>query len=351
MKYKRLPHFTKEIDGRTVTGIFAVHGNIDSGNDVSLPGSFAKRLADDSRKRVRFLWNHDSYQPPIASIKSIREIGRDELPEKVLEFAPDATGGVEVVREYYQGVPLADWVFTAVSKGDIEEMSYAYDVHDWDMEERDGKRVRILKDVELFDISDVTWGMNPATAGVKRAPWAKKGEALASLIGELVAGMTGDDMEEEDIWEEMADATDRDVATIRGILSGDIIRPSDEILEGLAGYFEIEVDRLTSAADEDAEKRWLPTGLRFTEHADAARTVAKAFSDRARDIHQLRAKEGRVLSEANRNRIKALCDALLQVHNDLDNLLAATEPKADPARVLAEYAEFQRLTAVLDQNL
>jgi HK97 family phage prohead protease len=173
MDYKTLPFFLKELDkkNRTVTGIFAVHGNVDSGLDMSVNGSFQKGL-DTGRNRVRFLWNHNSMNPPIASIKSIREVGRDGLPEKVLEWAPEATGGVEVVRKYYEGVELAEWVFKGIQEGDITEMSYAYDVHEYTIKERDEGQmpIRILNEVELYDISDVNWGMNPATAGVKGLP-------------------------------------------------------------------------------------------------------------------------------------------------------------------------------------
>lgn len=187
---KTLPQFTKEINGRTVTGIFAVHGNVDDGGDMSIPGSFARRLMNGDRKRTRFLWNHDSWNPPIASIKEIREIGRAELPAKVLQYAPDATGGVLVTREYYSDVPLADWVLAGIRAGDIDEMSYAYDVHDYGMEDRDGRKVRIMKDVELFDISDVNWGMNPATAGVKGLgdglTFMQHGEAVVSTLSAYV---------------------------------------------------------------------------------------------------------------------------------------------------------------------
>lgn len=173
MDYKTLPYFVKELDTKTkmVTGIFAVHGNVDSGFDMSVNGSFAKRLSD-GRSRVRFLWNHNSMNPPIASIKEVREVGRDELPAKVLEWAPEATGGVMVKREYYEDIPLSEWVFKSIEKGDITEMSYAYDVHEYTIKEReDGQRpIRILNEVELYDISDVNWGMNPATAGVKGLP-------------------------------------------------------------------------------------------------------------------------------------------------------------------------------------
>lgn len=172
MFYKTIPYFVKELDvkTRTVIGVFAVHGNIDAGGDMSVNGSFGKRL-NDGRSRVRFLWNHNSMNPPIASIKQIREVEKDGLPSKVLDWAPEASGGVEVTRKYYEGVPLADWVFKGIEEADITEMSYAYDIHEFSIKKLDdGKEIRILQDVELYDVSDVNWGMNPATAGVKGLP-------------------------------------------------------------------------------------------------------------------------------------------------------------------------------------
>lgn len=260
-KTKVLPQFTKEINGRTVTGIFAVNGNVDSGNDMSINGAFAKRLADGSRKRVRHLWNHNSMKPPIASIREIREVGRDELPEAVLQYAPDATGGVLVTREYYEGVELANWVLAGIKAGDITEMSYAYDVHDWDYEDRDGRKVRLLKDIEIFDTSDVNWGMNPATVTVK--------------------GLTGD-------------------------------------------------------------------GLTFTQYGEAVATALADYLERIKDRRNFRAKEGRVLSSANRERIKTLVSSLHEVAGDLEQLLTETEPKADPALVLQALADYQATIARLN---
>lgn len=175
MLYKTLPYFVKELDKktRTVTGIFAVHGNVDSGGDMSVNGSFEKWLKE-GRQRVRFLWNHNSMNPPIASVKEIREVGRVDLPANVLEWAPEATGGVEVTRKYYEDIPLSDWVFKGIQEGDITEMSYAYDVTlRQDVNNPDNPRhYRNLLEIKLYDISDVNWGMNPATSGVKGLPVA-----------------------------------------------------------------------------------------------------------------------------------------------------------------------------------
>uniref|UniRef100_A0A6H1ZF37 Putative peptidase n=1 Tax=viral metagenome TaxID=1070528 RepID=A0A6H1ZF37_9ZZZZ len=174
MEYKILPQFVKELDipSRTVTGIFAVHGNIDEGGDISVNGSFGKQLNDGSRQRQRFLWAHNSYNPPVASIKGICEVEKADLPEAVLKWAPEATGGVLVTRKYYDGVELADWVFKGIQEGDVTEMSYGYDPVVYEIVDDDErpKLRRILREIKLFDISDVNWGMNPATAGVKGLP-------------------------------------------------------------------------------------------------------------------------------------------------------------------------------------
>lgn len=256
MEYKNIPLFTKAIDGRTVTGIFAVHGNVDEGGDMSVNGAFTAGL-NTGRKRVRFLWNHNSMNPPIASIQAVREVGREELPAKVLGWAPDATGGVEVTREYYEDADLARWVFTALVKGDVGEMSYAYEVHDFDYVEREGRPVRVLKEVELYDISDVNWGMNPATAGVK---------------------MGG-----------------------------------------------------------------LGSGLPFTQHSAMVEAAIVEFAERAKTRSDFRQKEGRVLSQANRERIGKLLELLTQVSGELKELLDATEPKARPEEVLSVYARYLQI--------
>jgi phage head maturation protease len=162
-----------ESSGRIRVGIAAIHGNIDSWNDRSHLGCFAKTL-EEGRGRVRHLWNHNSGQPPIASIKDLQEVGREELPSEVLIKFPDATGGLKVTREYYPKDinPMAEVILYGIDKGDINEMSYAYDVvkADYSEQEINGQKVQIreLRELRLYDTSDVNYGMNPATvANVK----------------------------------------------------------------------------------------------------------------------------------------------------------------------------------------
>jgi HK97 family phage prohead protease len=169
-EYKVAPQFTKEISDRLVVGIFAVHGNVDEGGDRSHPGSFANTKVA-GRDRVRFLWQHNSNETPIAVVKSVRELTRDQLPETVRAYAPEATGGVEVAREYLD-TPRGNEVLAGIKAGAIEEMSYAYELSAWRMtDDEERGMIREIDGVRLFDISDVNWGMNPATVAAKGLNW------------------------------------------------------------------------------------------------------------------------------------------------------------------------------------
>lgn len=158
--------------GNIRVGICAVMGNVDSYGDRIHLGAFAKTIKENF-KAVKFLWNHDYSQPPIASIKEFRELTRDELPPEVLEKAPEATGGLLVAREYYEGNSLSEWILKAIDSGDVNEMSFAYDVVKYEYTEEDTglddmpkRHIRELKELKLYDASDVNWGANGATVAV-----------------------------------------------------------------------------------------------------------------------------------------------------------------------------------------
>lgn len=169
MEYKAIELETKEIaeDGRTVTGLAAVFGNVDSGGDRIHKGAFKKTLKE-SGPRVKHLWQHDMGQPPIATVKELKEVGREELPDTVAKKWPDATGGLLVVRKYLD-TPRGNEILEGIKAGAIGEMSFAYDALKYDFEEdKESKTViRNLREVRLWETSDVVWGMNAATVASK----------------------------------------------------------------------------------------------------------------------------------------------------------------------------------------
>ena len=175
LEYKNIKAELMGIEDRTVTGLFAVHGNVDSGDgwssrDRSHPGLFGDFLAK-GRARAQFLWQHDGSAPPIATIDRLFEVDAADLPPAVKLYAPDATGGVAVTRTYLE-TARANEVLAGLKAGAIREMSYAYEATRWDYEKTEDDAgadagvipIRNLYAAQLFDVSDVSWGMKPATS-------------------------------------------------------------------------------------------------------------------------------------------------------------------------------------------
>lgn len=104
----------------------------------------------------------------------------------------------------------------------------------------------------------------------------------------------------------------------------------------------------------------LPDGLSYADESARLLDALKAFTDRTRGLAALRAKSGRVLSSANRDRLAvhvdtlgsamdtmgSAMDAMVSTHADMRALLAATDPatgKHLADAVLAEW-DYLRLT-------
>lgn len=175
---KTMPAFIKGIEGRTVTGITSTFGVVDDGGDRIFPGAYLKTISESSR-RFRHLWQHGAdgwdygVTPPIAAIRSIKEVGRDALPDFIRNKWPEASGGLEVQREYL-ATPRGEEILAAYKAGIELEMSIGYRAVKVQYIEKDSGRVspnhwRDLLELALLDTSDVNWGMNEATTGSKDA--------------------------------------------------------------------------------------------------------------------------------------------------------------------------------------
>jgi HK97 family phage prohead protease len=96
-------------------------------------------------------------------------------------------------------------------------------------------------------------------------------------------------------------------------------------------------------------------GLPYAEYIALVAADAERLLERTRERVDFRAKEGRTLSTANRNRLKGHRDTLMGIISDLDEILAATDPNRDDekaARLLAARQQLVRLNALrLDIDL
>jgi len=135
-----LPFELKELDQQTgkFVGYAAKFNNVDYGGDKILPGAFGNVDA----KEVRGLWQHDWNQPIFAPI-SFKDDGIGLLMEGQL---------VMEVQQAREALALA-------KLNALGGLSIGYGAEEYDYE--DGGRVRVLKKVKLWEVSMVTFPMNP----------------------------------------------------------------------------------------------------------------------------------------------------------------------------------------------
>lgn len=132
----------KSIGPREFDGYGAIFGNVDHGGDIILPGAFSRTLAQhkaDGTMPLMF-WMH---QP-------------DQVPGVWLELREDRPG--LYVRGEVVDTALGRDVRTLMQKQAVRGLSIGYRPTDTDYD-RDGNR--LLKQVELAEVSIVSMAMNP----------------------------------------------------------------------------------------------------------------------------------------------------------------------------------------------
>lgn len=167
MLYKSLIADKVDVTGRSITGFASIFGNKDSVGDIVCNGSFNKTIAEN-RRRFRHLWQHNTYEPPTATIRDIQEVDRESLPDVVKVNYPEATGGLMVTREYLE-TDYCERIYKGILNGAINEMSFMYDIIKSDMMRDDSTQecTYFLRELRLYETSDVNWGANEATEASK----------------------------------------------------------------------------------------------------------------------------------------------------------------------------------------
>ena len=86
---------------------------------------------------------------------------------------------------------------------------------------------------------------------------------------------------------------------------------------------------VTAVKELDALIGDLHAGLPFAKHSEMVRAAVEEFANRASEIQELRRKEGRVLSNANRQKLQSVVEAWAagqEAINSINELLASTDP-------------------------
>jgi len=142
-----MPCEFKEIDqddDGSFEGYASVFNNKDLGNDVIRRGAFLDSIAERSPKGIKLLYQHKSDEP-IGVIDSLEEDSK----------------GLKIKGRLAMGTQKGKEVFELMKMGALDSMSIGYrlkpDGYKYDPKE---KR-RIIKSVDLMEISLVTFPMNP----------------------------------------------------------------------------------------------------------------------------------------------------------------------------------------------
>lgn len=153
--------------------VVAVFGNVDQGGDRMVKGAFARTLKEAGMPPV--VWSHEWQTPPIGHITQAEETDEGLHVKGRLFVAAD------------EDHAIARQVYAAMKAGALREFSFGYQAREHrQVETEDGKSVRELVDVDLFEVGPTLKGMNPATrlVGVKHALDEMKAGRVLSTANE-----------------------------------------------------------------------------------------------------------------------------------------------------------------------
>ena len=151
-------------DEGTIEGYAAIFGNIDQGGDKMVPGAFVESLtkARQTGRTVKMLWQHDPAQP----------IG---VWEDLAEDAKGLWGKGRLVMD----VPKAREAHALLKAGALGGLSIGYRT----IKASPDGNVRMLEKVDLYEVSPVTFPMNP-----RAKVTAIKADGLDEIKEKLAAG-------------------------------------------------------------------------------------------------------------------------------------------------------------------
>lgn len=184
-----------DVDGRMIEGYAAVFNEeTDIGGmfrEVIRPGAFARAI--EERQDVRALWNHDPNFVLGRTKAGTLKLEEDKRGLWISIEPPDT----QFARDHMQ----------SIARGDVDQMSFAFIATDETWTERKGEpSLREIKDVDLFDVSSVTY---PAYEGTQVGL-----RSAESVYQEHVHSLEGQAPEGEDASARLAQARDRARAVV-----------------------------------------------------------------------------------------------------------------------------------------
>ena len=171
LEYKSFPaEFKVDSERRIVECYTAVFGNVDDGGDVIERGAFEEEL-DSFGHRVKTCYQHDTRYGVIG---------------KPVEMHEDSKG--LFIASKISRTRLGDDVMVLIDDKVITDCSIGYNTLKYHVDEEEG--IRHLDQVQLWENSYVTWGMNELATitGVKAGQYGLALRRFAAMQDEITGG-------------------------------------------------------------------------------------------------------------------------------------------------------------------
>ncbi len=131
----------------SLVGYASTFGNVDLGGDVVVPGAFTETVSDlKANGGIPLLADHD---PSTGSVLGT-----------IFDAAEDLQG--LRIHARFASTQRARDVRQLLVEGHLSKLSIGYQATDYSHAERDGRQVRLLHKVRLWETSVVVFPMNPA---------------------------------------------------------------------------------------------------------------------------------------------------------------------------------------------
>lgn len=340
--------------------IVSVFGNVDSANERVMPGFFTDSL---KRKLPKGVWMHDWSQPVAKTIEAEELLpGDSRLPDSLR-----GNGGLYIKGQFNLNTQRGKDAFSDLTFGTVDEFSFGYEVEQSEVDKKDG--VRNLVKGEIFEWSPVLVGCNRETALLatkeqdKNAPG---GETKGEFLGEYIeASMTmaalsrlndalfymvlydclyNDDLTYEERRAKVEGALQEFAATV--------LRVMDALLQD-AGESAEEAAVTIKALWRDPEMHKTEDTLSLTGRTletdySCALTAWSAVKGRLSTLKGYRCKQGRTLSQTNRDRLNNLLAALSEATTDIQTLLDETDPSSGDGDKQRPPTRFETRKAITD---
>jgi HK97 family phage prohead protease len=221
------------------------------------PGAFKRSL--DAGEDVAALVDHDPSRIIGRRSAGTLKISEDKTGLRVEIKPADTTAGRDLM--------------TSVARGDVRSMSFGFTLGDggdgdaW-AKDGEGREIRTLKNVNLFDVSAVTYPAYPDTSIAQRSRTTWKGKpmnnlrmdeniqeqptptALKTAIDSAIDALASDERPRETILAELVEATGAE-NVIASIEANEMICPTPDALDLIAGVIDSTVEDLQAAAEAD----------------------------------------------------------------------------------------------------